>query len=411
MKVAYVCADRGVPVFGRKGSSIHVQAILRAFLRRGDEVDLYAARLGGNAPTDLEAVNVRQIVPDGDTQGRGRVASRYSPPVIDHALHAILRDKRVRYDLVYERHSLWSSSAMGWAERQGIDRVLEINAPLVEEQLEHRRLENPELARAMVASALRTANIRVAVSREVAIRHRDYGFLSDDFLICPNGIDPDRFPFSHESGERSERNLPFTVGFLGTLKPWHGLEILLDAFCCVARSEPTCQLLIVGDGPMRESIQARLSREKLEDRATLTGSVDPSEVPGWLAKMDVGTAPYAKAEGLYFSPLKVVEYMAAGLPVIASGAGQIERLIRHETSGLLVKPGDAMELAGAIERLRNEPDLARDIGRSGRAHVFEHCTWDAVLDRVLSSLPRVVAPKAGSGLTEGEFIAREHGHV
>lgn len=408
MKVAYVCADRGIPVFGRKGCSVHVQAILRAFLRRGDEVDLYAARLGGSVPADLQAVNVHHVVPEADTWSQ--TGLRRSPLAVDRALHAVLEDRGIAYDLLYERHALWSSRAMEWAEGRGIDRVLEINAPLVEEQLEHRQLENPAFARTVVFAALRAAQLRVAVSDEVALQHRQHGLVLEDFLICPNGIDPDRFPSPHESAASPRPERPFTIGFLGTLKPWHGLEVLLDAFSRVAHSDPTCRLLVVGDGPLRESIASRLMREGLAHRATLTGSVETSQVSYWLAKMDVGTAPYAKAEGLYFSPLKVVEYMAAGLPVIASRAGQIESLIQHETSGLLVKAGDAMELADAIERLRREPALARDMGRSARAQVFAHCTWDAVLERILSSLPRVRLASATSHLAERDWVTQEQGH-
>jgi len=385
MRVAYVCADRGVPVFGRKGCSVHVQAILRAFLRRGDEVDLYAARLGGETPAEFEALRIHRIGAKSAT-GSNRCSSD-SPVAVNDALVSALRGSGVRYDLVYERHALWSSSAMEWAENQGIDGVLEINAPLVDEQLEHRRLENPELACSLVAAALRAAKLRVVVSSEVAARHGNYGFLREDFLICPNGFDPARFPPLNGNAERSGSDRPFTVGFLGTLKPWHGLDVLLEAFSLLALFSPAYRLLVVGDGPLLETLDVRLTEEGLRSRATLTGSVDPSDVPSWLARMDVGTAPYADAQGLYFSPLKLVEYMAAGLPVVASRAGQIEELVAHEKSGLLVEPGNASELAAAIRRLRKKPEFARDIGRSARAYVLENLTWDAVLDRVLSSIP------------------------
>lgn len=406
MRVAYVCADRGVPVFGRKGCSVHVQAILRAFLRRGDHVDLYAARLGGQPPADLEAVRVHHI---GAKNGAGsNLCSKDSPVAMNDALLAALRASGIRYDLVYERHSLWSSSAMEWAEDQAIYGVLEVNAPLVDEQLEHRRLENPEFARSLVSAALRAAKLRVAVSSEVAARHGNYGFLREDFLICPNGFDPDRFPPLHENAEKRGSDRPFTVGFLGTLKPWHGLDVLLEAFGLLAHFHPAYHLLVVGDGPLFEALDIRLVEEGLRSRATLTGSVDPSDVPFWLAQMDVGIAPYAVAQGLYFSPLKLVEYMAAGLPVVASRAGQIEDLVTHEKLGLLVEPGNAPELAAAIRRLREMPDFARDIGRSARAYVLENLTWDAVLDRVVSSVSQHLAKSTGSIRTRMAFAQQEY---
>ena len=386
MRVAYVCADRGIPVFGRKGASVHVQAILRAFLRRGDEVDLYAARLGEETPVEFEALRIHRI--ETKRENGNDCSSTHSPAVVNDAVLTALRSSGTRYDLVYERHALWSSSAMEWAEDQGIDSVLEINAPLVDEQLEHRRLENPKLARSLVSAALRAAKLRVAVSFEVAARHGQYGFRPEDFLICPNGFDPGRFPPLNEYAEERRSDHRFTVGFLGTLKPWHGLDVLLEAFTLVAHFNPDYHLLIVGDGPLLGHIDSRLTEEGLRARATLTGSVDPSDVPHWLAQMDVGTAPYADAQGLYFSPLKLVEYMAAGLPVVASRGGQIVDLVTHEKSGLLVEPGNASELAAALRRLRKKPEFARDLGRAARTYVLENLTWDAVLARVLSSIPQ-----------------------
>jgi glycosyltransferase involved in cell wall biosynthesis len=392
MRVAYVCADRGVPIFGRKGCSIHVQAILRAFLRHGDEVDLYAARLGGETPAEFEALRIHRI--ETKSGNGNNCCSSDSPVAVNDALLSALRSSGIRYDLVYERHALWSSSAMEWAEDQGIDGVLEINAPLVDEQLEHRRLDNPQLAGSLVSAAMHAAKLRVAVSFEVAARHGKYGFRPEDFLICPNGFDPDRFPPLNENADKRESDHPFTVGFLGTLKPWHGLDVLLEAFSLVAHSNPVYRLLIVGDGPLLELLDSRLTEEGLRSRATLTGSVDPSDVPRWLGLMDVGTAPYANAQELYFSPLKLVEYMAAGLPVVASRGGQIEELVTHEKTGLLVEPGNALDLAAAIKRLREKPEFARDVSRAARTYVLENLTWDAVLDRVLSSIPRryVVGP-------------------
>ncbi|HEB91669.1 MAG TPA: glycosyltransferase family 1 protein, partial [Deltaproteobacteria bacterium] len=347
MRVAYVCADRGVPVFGRKGCSVHVQAILRAFLRRGFDVDLFAARSGGDPPPDLRGLRVHRVDASG---GGGQGHSCESSKGLNGALRAALDASGERYALVYERHALWSSSAMEWARNRGIPGILEINAPLVDEQRKHRRLENPERARLVASDVLHAATLRVAVSMQVAVQHWEYGIPPDGFLICPNGVDPDRFPRANRRNDPGPPGQPFTIGFLGTLKPWHGLEVLLDAFCMLARRDAGYRLLVVGDGPQREAVEARLEAEGLSDRATLTGLVDPSEVPGWLAKMNVGTAPYADAAGLYFSPLKIVEYMAAGLPVVASRAGQIEELIEDEGSGLLVEAGDASALARALER-------------------------------------------------------------
>src|SRR5205807_294105 len=86
----------------------------------------------------------------------------------------------------------------------------------------------------------------------------------------------------------------------------------------------------------------------------------------------------------YFSPLKVFEYMAAGLPVVASRIGQLTDVIQHERSGLLCPPGSAAACAEAVDRLRGDPVLREYLGSQARGAVLQKHTWEAVVKRVLS---------------------------
>ena len=100
--------------------------------------------------------------------------------------------------------------------------------------------------------------------------------------------------------------------------------------------------------------------------------------------MDVAAAPYPALEGFYFSPLKVYEYMAAGVPVVASAIGQLRHLVQPATNGLLVPPGDAPALAQALEQLMQAPALRTKLGREGRELVLRHYTWDGVVRQILN---------------------------
>src|SRR5690606_35992876 len=96
--------------------------------------------------------------------------------------------------------------------------------------------------------------------------------------------------------------------------------------------------------------------------AELAGAVEPAEVPAWLARMDIAVAPYHGDQPFYFSPLKIYEYMAAGLPVVASDVGDLAALVRHGETGLLCPPGDPPALAAALARLAGDPAAARRMG-------------------------------------------------
>ncbi len=94
-------------------------------------------------------------------------------------------------------------------------------------------------------------------------------------------------------------------------------------------------------------------------------------------------APYLNQENFYFSPLKIFEYMAAALPIVASDVGQISELIVHGKSGMLVTPGNPDELSEALIELANRPDLCQQLGEQARNFVDERFTWNSVVTRIL----------------------------
>lgn len=375
MRVAYVCADPGVPVFGSKGCSIHVQEVARALIRRGAELEIFAASIGGPVPSGLEPIVVRSLPnPTGSLAERERALC-----AANAALHDGLTSNG-RFDLVYERYALWSFAAMEYARAQGTPSVLEVNAPLIEEQAAYRGLIDREGAQRAAGRAFDAASVIVAVSRQVADHVRRQHPVGTPVHVVPNGVDPDRFTPPPKGGGAQTA---FIIGFVGSLKPWHGLETLVDAFVRFHRACPASRLLIVGDGPQRAMLEARLVSYGVRDAAVLTGAVPAHEVPDWLARMDVAVAPYPDLLDFYFSPLKVYEYMAAGLPVVVSRIGQLEDIIRHGVDGLLCRPADPLAFAWAFECLYRAPGLRRRLGRAARARVLCDHTWDGIVERVL----------------------------
>lgn len=376
MRIAYVCADPGVPVFGQKGCSVHVQEVVRGLIRNGAEVELFATRAEGEPPLGLECVRTHPlpVVPKGELAAREQAALG-----ANNGLRAALEHAN-SFDMIYERYSLWSFAGMQYAHEHGIPGLLEVNTPLIEEQAEHRGLVDHVAAVRVAEQVFAAATVLMAVSEEVARYLACYS--NTPVQLVPNGVDPGRFPVGL-TPSRPARQGEFTVGFVGTLKPWHGLSVLIDAFAMLRERSPDVRLLIVGDGGERINLKKSLSARGLCEAVHLTGAVAPGEVPGLLASMDVAVAPYPRLLHFYFSPLKVYEYMAAGVPVVASRIGQLDGLIRDGNNGLLCPPGDAAALAAALDRLRRAPALGRRLANTARANVLEHHTWDAVVRRIL----------------------------
>lgn len=389
--LAYVCADPGVPVFGTKGAAVHVREVVRALRRHGVHVELFATRTGGAPPPDLTDVAVHRLPAEqvGSPVNR-EVAARAANGPLHEALSAA-----GPFDVVYERYSLWSWAAMAWARERGAAGVLEVNAPLVDEQARHRGLTDRAAAEAVARRVMGDASAVVAVSPGVAEWARRRVTDPTAVHVVANAVDPARFAATPAArGDAST----FTVGFVGSLKPWHGVATLVAALARLVAADDTYRLRLVGDGPERLRLEQAVQAAGIGDATTFTGALDPDDIPGELAVMDVAAAPYPETGEAYFSPLKLTEYLAAGLPVVASAVPPVRGVVTDGVDALLCPPGDAVALAAAIARLRAQPALRRALGEAGRRRIVaEDRTWDAVAGRILSLAAADVRLLAGRG--------------
>ncbi len=373
-----MCADPGVHVFGRKGAAIHVREVIRALAERGVKVELFALSLGGDPPDDLAGVPVHAYADDpiGPLEDRERACL-----AANDALRVAL-DRSGPFDLVYERYSMWSYAGMESARERRVPGILEVNSPLIEEQAAHRELHDHAGADRASRRTFLAATAIVAVSRDVARYLEGFPEAGGRVHVIPNGVDPTRFA-PDRVPTRPSSGLAFNIGFAGSLKPWHDLPLVLESFALFRKRHSDAHLLVVGEGPERQRLEAETVRRGLDTAVTFVGSVAHEDVPGLLTSMDVAVAPYP-ADATYFSPLKVYEYMAAGRPIVASHVGQLAELLQDGVDALLVEPDDAKALVTAFERLYANPELRSRLGSSARSHAVKDFTWDSVVDRILA---------------------------
>lgn len=415
MKIAYLCADRGIPVLGDKGASVHVREFVTALADMGHEVTLLCAKQGAGNP--CPPVRLIELPPDespdevtreaaqlglGNTARDLTLQRELGKLACDRKLAArvllALSQAGVQPALLYERYALFHRAGGRVASALNIPLMLEVNAPLAEEQERFRGLHLKTLAEATETETLCRAEHVIAVSAAVRAHALARGALAERVTVLPNGVDTARFHPRVDARPVRERHALVgkpVLGFIGSLKPWHGLDFLLDAFTDIRARCPDAVLLLVGEGPALAELQARVARDQLQERVIFTGRIPHADIPAYLAAMDITVAPYTAQEGFYFSPLKVVESLAAGRPVVAPRLGQLTDLLQDGVTGRLYPPGERAAFVAAVLELLQNPAQLQTMGRAAAVAARENFGWDKTAQRATQIMLRLRA--AGGG--------------
>ena len=424
MRILYLCTDPGIDLMSQGGGSIHIRAFVSALRHLNHEVTV-TCHAASNESTDARNGS-RDLLPlrlgkwnralASSIRGANRLAGsrgRYHPDLVRglHNLTAFrLAARHVRAhrpNFIYERNSLWGVTGLWLARKYSLPLVLEVNAPLAYEQKQYRGLTFSSLAEWTERMIWCGADLIVVVSESLRRHLQEAGVRPERIRVLPNAVDANLF-HNRLDGEpvrkRFHLGSRFVVGFLGTFKQWHGADLLMEAFQRLHQGDPDMHLLLVGDGPLRESLQEKIRQAGLEHEVTLAGKVTHQEVPLYLATMDVAVAPYPDLSKFYFSPLKLFEYMAAGRAIVASRLGQVAEVIVDGESGLLFKPGDVEDLVRCIRRLREDSRLRLALGKQA-SMTSRSYTWSKNASQVVAWVEALVGGDQQLFLREERGVA------
>lgn len=403
MKVLYLSMDPGIEPAGQGGGSIHIRSFVRALSDLGHQVMLVGSSAATEQTFSADLGASVRLVPlarwnDALARGIRRTSRLFRRPVRGHAdivraLHNLRFARRARAaarelqpDFIYERYSLWGISGLWLAKKLGIPLVLEVNAPLVYERQQYRAgITCPPLARWVERRIWQKADLKIVVSESLRSQLQRSGVKPEQIQVLPNAVNPELFRGSSNGNtirERLNLNDQFTVGFVGTFRPWHGVELLLAAFEEMHRVDRSTHLLLVGDGPLRPRFEQQIREAGLRGAVTFAGKIAHQEVPQYLAAMDIAVAPYPALDEFYYSPIKLFEYMAAGRAIVASRVGQVGEILVDGDTGLLFEPGDQASLLHCLLQVRNDAMLRQGLGKRASAACSGH-TWNRNADRVI----------------------------
>lgn len=395
-RLTYLCLDYGIALSGQKGAAVHVRSICGALVRSGWKVGVVCVRLGGAAVPGFGAEEV-PMPPDLRELQRSLRRTfgadlRLPPEVRQQTINRDARGyltsawKHRRPAAVLERLSLFGTAGVLAAREVGVPHALEVNALMSEEARAFRGLSDYDSAVRIEREVLTGTGHVFCVSEELRQAIIARGVEPGRVEVLPNGYDSRLF--HPQTGASTRRALGlekrFVVGLVGSLKPWHGLRVLLESFRRFASARRNPALLIVGDGPEASAI-GDFQRENPQLEVVYAGAVAHEEVPRLIAAMDVAVAPYQIDGAFYFSPMKLYEYMAMKRPVVASGLGQVAELISDGRTGILCEPGDVDGFAEAFARLSRSAVLRERLGANARAAVARR-TWDFNARRISTVL-------------------------
>lgn len=282
-------------------------------------------------------------------------------------------------DFIYDRYITFNYSAIAAGNLTNVPVFIEVNSPLAYE----RDTESDELlffkkiAYLLERKICTDADSTFVVSTPLKKYLSDKGVPSGNIIILPNGVNTDRF---YPCGERNASlsiklqicEQDIVVGFVGILRPWHGIDFLIKSIRPVFEKYPNLKLLLVGDGPIRREIETLVGAANLQGRIVITGRVPHDEVRGYLSLFDIAISPKAT---FYASPMKIVEYMASGVPVVAPDMENIRDLIIHKHSGMLFQPDSKKSLAAAVSLLVSNFKMREDIKKNALDAVRLNLSW------------------------------------
>jgi glycosyltransferase involved in cell wall biosynthesis len=379
VRILYVASDQDVP--GATGGSVHVLEVARGLAARGHAVHAVVRR--GPAEPESE---------DRDGVSWHRV--RFSPPhrFFRFRAQAAVASLAARFepDVVIERYYNFGGEGVRAAAARGIPCLLEVNSPVVDHPgslkgwLDALLLVRP--LRRYRERLCRTAAALIAPIPEIVP-----AFAREKTEIVTWGANVRSFaPERRSAGGRAALGAPenaVVALFSGSFRPWHGVHVFEAAARLLAGREDL-YFALVGGGERREAAGFR---------GRLLGSQPYERMPELVAAADVGVAPYDTARlrqlelGFYWSPLKIFEYMASGLPTVTIPRPPQTEIVRAELEGLHFRERDPHDLADRIVRLADDPALRARLGAAARARVVERYSWARHCEQIEAVLRRIAA--------------------
>ena len=371
------------PVPHPKGAAQRIEATVRALTSAGARVTILTP--AGPEGRVLDGLDHRTVALPQEGFLQRALAFR------EAAQELLIREPP---DLVWFRSPWEGVPAVREAWRRGTPAVYEAHGfPSVELPAHHPGLRTREktLERLVLEEnmLLQGSDLLITPSRTGRLFLQRRGVPPGRIRVVPNAVRLERFP----EPAPPAAELPLRLAYLGTLAPWQGLGTLVEALAHLkGRLEVRLRVLGTRKGVWFRELRSLIRALGVRGMLELEGPLAPEQVPAFLAQSQVCLAPLPddprnSLQGC--CPIKILEYMAAGRAVLATGVPPVEEILEHGRTGWLVRPGSPSALAEGLLTLAARPELVEALGRKARAEAeacWAHPRFEAALAAVLDEL-------------------------
>lgn len=368
-------------IASRDGQAVHIEEMIAALRQQGHETILVG-------PPGFETTEFGDSNPFVDRIKRLIPGALYELLEIAYSAKAFLRLRAAvrlhRPDVIYERFSLFLFAGIWMRRLSGLPLLLEVNSPLYEERAKNDGLRLHRLGRWAQRVLWTRADHVLPVTGVLARTVADYGVPQPRITVIPNGINPDRFgAVPTTDAAKAALGLPprLVLGFTGFIRGWNAVHRLID-FVALQRDRFDLHILVVGDGPARDSLQEHAQSRGVADRLTISGIVGRDDVARHVAAFDIAVLP-----GLtpYSSPLKLFEYLQLGRAIVAPDTENIREILTDGQDAVLFDTAADGALEAAMLRLCGDPALRNRLGNAARSTITTRSlTWNHNAQRVVA---------------------------
>jgi glycosyltransferase involved in cell wall biosynthesis len=379
MRILYLHRTRGEGV-----EAVHIHGIVNAFRNLGHEVAVFSPDgvEQGESNSPLKADGSGSYPSRSIMEKFSRAAPEflfecaeliYNLPGYSAASAAV---KRLRCDFIFERYAIFGMVGARLSAQLSLPWILEINYTSQSQLVRKRSRVLLPLAKFLEKKMFARAAGLVAVSSFLKDQlTNEYGVPPARVVVLPNAADsvvfcPEVQPQRECCGRPLEGKI---IGFVGGFYPWHGLDLLLDAFLLIEDEFPSSKLLLVGDGPDKRRLEDRVERSGVGHRVFFAGSIPHRDLPKWISSFHIGVMPDSNPYG---SPMKIFEYMAMGKPVVVPDYAPLRDAVDDGIEGLIFSPKRVEALAKRMRVLLGDAGLYARMAEAARRRVVCRHNWD-----------------------------------